>query len=129
MDAIVKKQLDRRKHRRLRTRLGAYVALLPDAIVLGPIINISAGGLAFQYFNDDRSRKKNSTELAIFMSGSRFYLGSVPFRTITDVVQVNENPFSSISMRICGIQFGDLSLDQQRQLTHFLSRQTQKDRE
>ncbi len=101
-------------------------AILPNARVLGPMINISFGGLAFQYFNDDKSRKKDTAELAIFVSGTEYYLGSVPFKTISDYVVINDNPFSSISMRICGVQFGELNDDQQERLDYFIKKHTRK---
>jgi len=122
----VKKKPEKRKHPRFQAQYGAYAALLPDAMVLGPIINISSGGLAFQYFNNDKSRKKTAAELAIFISGSEYYLGSVPFKTISDYVLVNENPFSSISMRVCGIQFGDLTDEQKERIDYFIKEHAQK---
>ena len=65
-----------------------------------------------------------SGELAISVGNSGYYLGSVPYQIISDFELVDENPFSSISMRVCGVAFGELTAEQIALLDYFIENYT-----
>lgn len=112
--------MEKRKFKRFKAPYGAYVALMPDAKVVGALSDISSGGLSFQYLVTDAAGQDASPRMAIFVSSSGYYMGSVPFRIVRDFELNPENPFSTISMRLCGVEFGDLTGRQKKQLAQFI---------
>jgi len=123
-----RKEVDeRRKHKRFRVQSGAFTVLTAfswphSTQKLGQIIDISMGGLAFSYIASEELPNV-SLELSIFLAGNRFHLRSIPFETISDA-ETNEVPFSSITMKRSGVQFGELTPDQISQLKYFIRNHT-----
>ncbi|MBW1743056.1 MAG: PilZ domain-containing protein [Deltaproteobacteria bacterium] len=113
---------EQRKHSRLQARDGAFVLLGPDSTKLGRIIDISIGGLAFSHMARTRP-SEDLVELDLFLIDTDYYLSEVPFLTVWDV-KTHENPFSSITMRRCGVQFGDLNSSQRTELNNFIQNHT-----
>jgi hypothetical protein len=112
-----KQQVEQRVNKRFQVPRDAFAALRPDYIEVGQIINISKGGLEFRYLSS--TGPSNASELDIFLAGRTFYLYKVPFETVWDFVP-NEIAFSSMNMRVCGLQFGDLTPHQMSQLEYFI---------
>ena len=113
-----RKQLaEQRENKRFQVPKGALAVLRPDYIKVGQIINISVGGLEFRCSGSEGP--SNASELDIFLAGRAFYLYKVPFQTVWDFV-TNEMPSSSINMKVCGLQFGDLTPHQISQLEYFI---------
>ena len=118
---------EKRIHKRYDVQYGAFVASESNAAIFGPVLNISKGGLAFQYYAGEASELNDADELAIFINSNGYYLGSVPYTTVSNLESSDKNPFSSISMRVCGIQFGALTEEQASLLEQFLDRHTLKE--
>ena len=116
------KGVERRQHKRMEVRDGAFVLLGPRSTKLGRIIDIGMGGLSFSHMARERPPSELS-ELDIFIIDSDFYLECLPFETIADF-KTHENPFSSITMRRSGVQFGELGRNQVSQLEHFIQNYT-----
>jgi hypothetical protein len=118
----VKRPVEQRRYKRFQVRDGAFVLLGPDSTKLGRIIDISAGGLAFSHMA--RARPSNDLrELDVFLIDADFYLSDVPFSTVSDF-RTYENPFSSITMRRWGVQFGELNSNQRAELEYFIQNYT-----
>jgi hypothetical protein len=113
---------DRRKHQRFKAREGSFAALQPSQAV-GEITNISKDGLAVHYALYDRVSEASS-EVMIFFATDRFQLKKIPCKTISDFQIEESQPFSSISMRRCGLQFGGLTEEQKSQLEYFIDNYT-----
>ena len=90
---------------------------------MGKIIDMSMGGLAFRHI-DTEEETSGPCELDIFLSDSNFYLHKVPFKNISDFEIYNVPSLSSIRMRRCGLQFGDLTPDQIFDLEYFIENHT-----
>ncbi len=120
--SVAKKPVERRKHRRLSISNGAFVALRPHYQRIGQVVDISMGGLAFTYMADQESPNR-SFEADIFLAGGVFCCQGVPFRTISDCESYG-TAFSSIKMRRSGLQFGELTPQQQVQLERFIQEHT-----
>jgi len=118
-----KEVVDKRKHKRFRSQDLAFVALGSHSREIGQIIDISRGGLAFRYIADG-DRLNESRELEIYLAKYGFHLEKVPFNTISDFELTSELPLSSIIMRRCGVQFGELTQDQVSQLGYFIQNHT-----
>jgi hypothetical protein len=110
---------ERRKHKRFQVRNGAFAVLRAPSWPhstqkLGQITDIGMGGLAFSYISSE-GLPNGSVQLSIFLAKDRFHLRTIPFETIWDA-ETNEVPFSSITMRRRGVQFGELTPNQISQL-------------
>ena len=86
----------------------------------GQIVDVSRGGLAFQYVAGEEEGSNGSFELVILVANNNFHSDKVPFETISDFEIANEVPFSSITMRRRGVQFGKLTDKQISQLDYFI---------
>ena len=114
--------VEHREYERYQVREGAFVLLGPDSTKLGRIVDVSMGGLGFSHMART-SPSSQLFELDMFLIDSDFYLNSMPYEVISDFKTYN-NPFSSISMRRCGVKFGALSNSQIFQLEHFIQTHT-----
>ncbi|MBW2109761.1 MAG: PilZ domain-containing protein [Deltaproteobacteria bacterium] len=108
--------LDRRTHDRFEARNGAFAS--PKLNVVGQIMNMSCGGLAFRYVAS-RARAKESSVLRIWLTDNSFNLSMVPFEVAWDVAAPGSFSCGEISMRYCGVRFGDLADYQEHALRYF----------
>jgi hypothetical protein len=113
---------DRRKHRRLRVQDGAFVILSPSDAGVGRLIDISIGGLSFDYVTTQEPSGE-PTELEIFVTDSAFRLYKIPCKTITDF-KTFEIPHTRSHRRRSGVQFGVLTESQKSQIEYFIQNYT-----
>ena len=123
-----KRLVDRRKHKRLQAQHGAFVLLSPGSAILGHIVEIGMGGLAFLYITSEKS-PKGSSELEVLLAEQlvadySFYFDKVPFKTISDFAIPNELSLGSITIRRRGVQFGELTHNQTSALKYFIQNHT-----
>ncbi|MCP3944919.1 MAG: PilZ domain-containing protein [Desulfobacteraceae bacterium] len=119
-----KHTMERRQNKRYKAVDGTYAAIHPYSHKLGQIINISMGGLAFQYIDINSYGKKHgeTPENTIFLSSMSYYVGNLYFRTILDYEITKAPSFSSMKVKKRHIQFMDLSLKQLFDLDYYLRR-------
>jgi hypothetical protein len=110
--------VERREHRRYQVHSGTYVALGPPYGKVGPMIDISLGGLSFQYVAG--KERTNESHINIFLTDANFYLEKVPIKTILDFEIADKLPPSSVATRRCGLRFEDLTHDQAFKLDFFI---------
>lgn len=117
-----KRTVERRKHKRYKAVEGAYAAISPNSHKLGQVIDISMGGLSFKYIDTtiDDSDFEQSPEETIFLSSMGYYVGDLPFKTISDYEITNAPSFSSMKIRKRHVQFTDLSFKQLFDLDYYL---------
>jgi c-di-GMP-binding flagellar brake protein YcgR len=113
-----KKIVERRKQKRFQVPTGTFVALIPDYVRAGPVLDLSMGGLAFTYMAEEKS-PSGSSELEIILGDRAFHLSGVPFSTISDFVR-EDAPSGYVTKRRCGVQFGELTDRQRLQLEYFI---------
>lgn len=96
---------ERRANPRFRVRSGVISSL--QLTVVGQTLNISRGGLVFQYV---ASRERTSAEcrLSISLTDRSFNLDMVPFRKVWDRAAPEAFSYGNITSRYCGIEFGEL---------------------
>jgi hypothetical protein len=116
---------ERRNQKRFRVLEGAFAVFRPQFTKLGQITDISRGGLALRY-PITGNHSKGSFELDIFLSGNGFCLERVPIKTVSDIQMAKRFSTSSIPMRRCGVQFGELTKSQISQLEYFIQNNTTK---
>lgn len=110
-----------RKDKRYRVRENAMAL---NHSVIGQITNLSRGGLMFRYLADLYNYKGNLAELDVYFAGDGLCLRRVPCATVFNRPADKEVPFSSLTMRECGVKFGSLSAEQEVQLAHILANRT-----
>jgi hypothetical protein len=118
-----KRTIERRKNRRYKAVEGAYAAVSPNSHKLGQIIDLSMGGLSFKYIDtstEDTNNKGIHSDETIFLSSMGYYVGDLPFKTISDYEVTNAPSFSSMKVRKRHVQFTDLSFKQLFDLDYYL---------
>ena len=114
---------ERRKHRRFKTHDSAFAALSLQLALVGRIMDISSGGLGFRYVAS-KARSMESSKLSILLTDGSFYFDKVPFKTIWDSPIPHEFSFGTITLRQCGLQFGQLTHSQKFDLEYFIRNYT-----
>ena len=132
--SMMEVQVERRKHKRFQAPDRSFAVHGPHVTDRSQIIDIGRGGLAFRYACSTKRLNRSFeldmlfADLDILFSEASFYLGKVPIKTISDI-RDNQTPFGSITMRRCGVQFGELTPDQVSQLEYFIQTHTTADAE
>ena len=111
---------DSRRHKRFRACEGALAFL---GSVPGTITDISQSGMSINYvvFEKDPDQV---LKLDIFFSEADCYLPGIPGRIVSDEDCPSEAPYSVVQVRRLGIQFGELSSEQEAALKYFLLHNT-----
>ena len=117
-----KRTIDRRKNERYKAVDGAYAAISPNSHKLGQILDLSMGGLAFKYIDtsSDATGTSKGSDESIFLSSMGYYVGDLPFKTISDYEITNIPSFSSMKVRKRHVKFQDLSFKQLFDLDYYL---------
>jgi hypothetical protein len=117
-------EMERRRHKRFRSKEGAYAVLSGPVSKMGQILDISRGGLSFRYIDiGDRPRK--TCVLDILRDDNAFRLENVGFKVISDLDASKDFPFSTIPMRRCGGEFTGLSNGQIYDLEYIIESYTE----
>jgi hypothetical protein len=122
--------VEQRQYKRYEVPTGSFVALGPQNSILGQIIDISMGGLAFRYM--DSKKPIGESYLDIFLTERNFCLGKVPIKAVSDYEidntvtckLVEGVPYRCTAMRRSGVQFGELTHNQMSQFEHFIQNHT-----
>lgn len=115
--------VERRQMKRFKVAEGAFAALVNHGSRLGQIRDISKRGLSFRYI-DSEEEHPDARELKIILGSGGLCMDRVPFKKVADFEIKNEFSFSSIKMRQIGLQFGDLTPEQQVRLNNFIQSHT-----
>ncbi len=114
---------ERRRHPRHFLNQEAFAALGSEYSRVGKILNISLGGLAFEYIVFQEIDGDNST-VEIFLTSGEIYLNQVPCRVVSDQgIIVNHDRVRNLkrlSTRVCRIQFTSLSGTQKDEIEQFI---------
>jgi hypothetical protein len=128
---IPKKEIvDQRKHKRYGVPTGSFVVLGSHGSIIGQIIDISLGGVAFRYMNSRQPR--DESYLDIFLTEGDLSLGKVPFKTISDCEipntvlykVVDPIPIGYKAMKRVSVQFAQLTSHQISRLENLIRSHT-----
>jgi hypothetical protein len=115
-------QSENRKHKRFRAKEGVFVVLKPSHSHVGRLIDISMGGLAFDYVVEG-VLPKPPAELEIFVKGGAFRMNGIPCQAIW-AKTTEDGRATSIRKRQCGVRFGRLTDRQTAKLIEFIAKYT-----
>jgi len=120
---------ERREALRFRPKDLTFVALRPDFARLGKMLDISKGGLSFQYITSagevDQPKDVASLDIDLFLSKNGYYLAGVPCKMIYEKKkEIGALDPSNLEYRLCGLEFGELTKGQSNLLEFYLSHYT-----
>ena len=115
-------RVEQREHKRFQVCTGAFVGLGPHYDRVGPILDISMGGLSFRHIG--KKKLTNGSYLDIFLTEANFYLGKVPINPILDCEIADKPPSSSVTIRRYEVKFGKLTDNQRSQIEFFIKNYT-----
>jgi len=109
------------QERRTQTRFEARSGIFTLDHHLGKIIDISVGGLSFEYAEQSESGEPPAGLGTIF-DDEELCLDRIPVSTINDIVspEAAESSESTTVLRRCSVRFHDLSPMQRCQLENFI---------
>ena len=117
-------KVEKRKFTRFKIKDLSFALLKSDSYEeLGNIIDISKGGLAFQYLVGE-NQIKEAFELDIILASNDFHIKKLPCKTISDFEMTNKIYFSSLKMKRHSIKFGELDNNQKSELDYFIKQYT-----
>lgn len=90
---------------------------------LGPIANISMGGLSFQCMDDDNN-KSLSDFFGIFLGSDDILIDKIQGQIVSDKLERPKNIFAQTKTRQLSIRFLKLSSDQRKRLKEFILTKT-----
>ncbi len=122
--------VEQRKHKRYQVPTGSFVALGPNDAILGQIMDMSMGGLAFRYL--DSKKPTDGSYIDIFLIECDFCLGRVPIKSVSDyeidntvICKMVDGVLPSCrAMKRSGVQFEELTHYQRSQLEAFIQNHT-----
>ena len=125
-------QKEQRKHERYEVPEDSFVTLGPSNSILGQILDISMGGLAFRYINSQPNGPTDELYLDIYLTEGDLCMGRVPIKAVSDLETPDTVtckadgplPVSCRSMRRCGVEFGEMTHGQISQLASCIQNRT-----
>ncbi len=117
---------DRRTSVRFLPRKSTFVALRPEFVRLGKVVDISSSGLRFQYLiSEDNQVEKGRVALDLFIGSEGYYLPDIPCETVYEKkLEQRGSDAMGLEHRQCGLKFGDLSRKQADKLHVYLRHHT-----
>ena len=121
---------ERRRNARLNPKELTFVVVRPEFSKSGELLDISRGGLCFQYLRKPNPGRDVPTllKIDIFIIDNGYYLPKVPCTLVYDVEEKKGPTLFPMNFAFsrCGLQFGELSHEQTRQVELYLSKHTEK---
>jgi len=115
--------IENRKHKRFKAQKNTFVLIVNGSADIGQLINISRDGFAFRYIGK-AEQVTGWHRVEIFISNKLFILENLPFRVISDYNLDTRGPHSTVLLKLCGGQFGELTSYQGTQIDHFIAHHT-----
>ena len=118
-----RESIERRKHKRFKVRERVFVDVSVIPIKVGEMIDISVGGLSFQYLvNGDINPK--TLEIKINYLPNGFSSEMITVRTVWDDVDIPKFWTGNIKTRRRGVCFEQLNENQKSQIEHLIEHHT-----
>jgi hypothetical protein len=120
---------ENRKHKRFVPERSAFVVFRPEFRKVGPINDISRGGLRCSYLSpvdEEKPAAETSHLVDILISNNGFHLSNIPCNSIYDVNPDNDqvSVITDLVARQCGLKFNQLTEEQDKQINFFLENHT-----
>ena len=100
---------ERRNSQRFKVGDGIFAHVASGSQAIGRVLNVSEGGLAMEYVDDEGFGTGSGTLLHLFGPGGKFYLADVPFKTVSSFEVPMQVAFSTVAVRRMGMSFEGLT--------------------
>jgi len=102
------------------------VALRPEFVRLGKVVDISSSGLRFQYLIAENNQvEKGRVALDMFIGSDGYYLPDIPCETVYErKLEQHGSDTLGLEQRQCGLRFRALNQEQTDKLQMFLRHHT-----
>ena len=123
---IMGQSRERRCHERVIPEKEVLAAIRPTFEKMGRVIDISGGGLSFEYsvLSDDPNENVNA-EMELFMLNGQFYVHGIRCKVVYDAILSEQaSPlanYKKTSKKRCGVQFTGLPEEQKKKIDDFLN--------
>jgi hypothetical protein len=114
----------RRKTPRYRVGGKLFAVIIPRKDILGSIHDISLDGVCFSYIAEGHQPGERF-EIDLFLSGNGFVTQALGCHTVTELVEFNTMPYSSIPMRRIRAKFVDMDDRQREAMKTYLTESTE----
>jgi len=120
---------EQRQYERLEPHGSAFAVFRPEFNKIGPINDISRGGLGFTYLapsDNEVPVAETSHVIDIIASQNSFHLSNIPCTLVYDAEADSEQItlMPDLVNRLCGLKFDQLTEEQEKQITLFLETHT-----
>lgn len=116
---------ERREKKRFRPKKMTFIAFKPQFVKLGKILDISEGGLCFQYLAKEEQAEEVVVQADIFMSDNGYYLPDLACKLVWDTETKEKMTFPiGFQSRRCGLQFETLTKEQKQKLDYYIQEHT-----
>ena len=112
--------MEKRQFERYSVQEGAIALIGNPMTMMGSIIDVSRGGLSFQYLTNHNT-PNSFTELGILISGKAFYLDKIKYETVSDTEMLDGGVGDLFPLRRCGVKFEQLTGEQKDKLDQFIN--------
>lgn len=113
---------------RYKAKHGALVAFsipdLPSIATMRRLVDISRGGLAFQYLSADKQKLTSARVDLFWFNSLEPVVAGLPCRIVYDIGE-NSDVAKRTQFRRCGLQFEGLSKEQEAELAAFIENYAQ----
>ena len=106
---------DKRQHRRYAFENIAYAIVNSEHTLVGHLLDISKGGIAFSYVGSNLIEEMNTT-IDIFLYDMDLHIQNIPVSLISNFPLTQASSMSRVTMMRCGTSFSDLSRDQKNHI-------------
>jgi len=115
---------NRRKSPRFALKADVFILFRPNLKRIGRLIDVSTGGLAFEYSSFEKDEDVGEVEVDIFADQPRKFLLSRLSCTLVYDINIQQPTFDDIETRRCGIRFKPMSQAEEGILKLFLNKFT-----
>jgi hypothetical protein len=119
---------EKRKYTRYLVQADTYAAFGPHFTKVGKTIDISIGGLAFEYINGTQEPTPPSNKVTLFLTRGNFILWNLPCRLVYDIPKTDYSYNPAVSTHYeclrCGLSFNELNDDHRQNLEYFFEHHT-----
>lgn len=118
--------IERRQIERFRPKESTFVAFRPEFSKMGKLLDISKGGLCFQYMaRGNQVQDAGALEIDMFLSSNGYYLPNVPCKLVYDAEFKEGGALpDGMECRRCGLRFENLTKEHTTQLELYLKSHT-----
>ena len=120
-EALPGSHKERRKFTRFTPKDGTMAV---NGHALGPVVDISMGGLSFRYI-DDKIESSVTDFFGIFLGSDNILIDKIKSQVVSDKVSNQSTSFLQTRSRQRSIQFLSLTPEQQKELKNFILTKTQ----